>query len=121
MEDLFEKGIDYFNSGYFFEAHDTFEELWMDERDESKFFYQGLVQLSTGFYHFVMMNRKGALSQLQKGAEKLDAFRPEFNGIAVDVVMEKVREFITKLQETFPGESGYEDLIALIPKLQTKS
>jgi predicted metal-dependent hydrolase len=44
---LFQKGVDYFNSGYYFEAHDTFEELWMHGRQDASKFYQGLVQLAT--------------------------------------------------------------------------
>jgi len=58
LDELFEKGIKHFYYGYFFEAHDIFEEIWMNERGKGKQFYQALVQLSTGFYHLTMGNLK---------------------------------------------------------------
>ena len=75
LEELFKKGIEYFNTGYYFEAHDTFEEIWMDERGEDVRFYQGLVQLATGFSHLKMDNLKGAESQLNKGFAKLEKYK----------------------------------------------
>ncbi|MCG8604934.1 DUF309 domain-containing protein, partial [bacterium] len=98
MEELFRKGIDYFNAGYFFEAHDTFEELWMDDRDGSKAFFQGLVQLSTGFYHLVMKNLKGAESQLDKGVSKLSRYEPFYRELDVTELLIRVRKCLEKIR-----------------------
>lgn len=121
MDDLFEKGVEYYNSGYFFEAHDVFEEIWMDDREESKVFYQGLVQLSTGFYHFIMRNLNGTKSQLSKSIEKLSRYTPVYEGIDVTGLIEQVEAFLDTIDKKSVDDLNYSDLIKRIPKLRHKS
>jgi len=83
LNELLKKGVEFFNKGYYFEAHDAFEEIWMAERGEARIFYQGLVQVSTGYYHFTMKNLAGAESQLRKGLDKLSKFAPVYRGVQV--------------------------------------
>ena len=66
------KGIELFNDGSYFEAHDHFEEMWNEAERGEKEFYQGLVQISVGSYHLICGNNKGALSQYNKGMSKLE-------------------------------------------------
>jgi predicted metal-dependent hydrolase len=72
------EGVRLFNDGSFFEAHDYFEEMWMRANSENRQFYQGLVQISVGYYHLVCKNYEGAVSQLTKGNEKLEHFPNNF-------------------------------------------
>lgn len=118
MKNLLEKGITYFNSGYFFEGHDAFEEIWMDDREESKLFYQGLVQLSTGFYHLVMQNLKGAESQLSKGLQKLIKYKPIYQNIDVTKLSGQVESCINIIRDAELAEGFYTELITSIPKLK---
>jgi len=116
-DELYRKGVDYFNAGYFFEAHDTFEELWMDDRDASKRFYQGLVQLSTGCYHLVMKNVKGARSQLSKSVAKLRGYEPAYMNLDVSELLRQVEELLQRL----PAEKIKDlspELLAAIPKIK---
>jgi len=94
---LFQEGIACFNREHFFEAHDAFEELWMDERGPDVRFYQGLVQISTGFYHLRMKNIRGAVSQLRKGVEKLQHYAPEHHGIHLDALLPEIQRCIETL------------------------
>ncbi|MBI5022188.1 MAG: DUF309 domain-containing protein [Ignavibacteriales bacterium] len=50
--DLFKKGVKYYNQGYFWEAHEIWEELWREQVGEGKRFIEGFVQLAEA-YHFV--------------------------------------------------------------------
>ena len=103
MEELFKKGIEYFNTGYYFEAHDTFEEIWMDERGEDVRFYQGLVQLATGFCHLRMGNLKGAESQLNKGVAKLEKYKPEYRNLELTELLNQVSVCIDSIQNNQSG------------------
>ena len=116
-EGLFEKALEYFNSGYYFEAHDAFEELWMDGRDPKKLFFQGLVQLSTGFYHLVMKNLKGAESQLSKGIEKLREYHPSCEGIDIGGLIKQVETCLSAIRNT-QEEDPFSGLVQFIPKLE---
>jgi predicted metal-dependent hydrolase len=54
------RGADEFNRGYFFECHDTLEEAWSGMRGEARDFFQGLIQVSVGLYHWRNGNPCGA-------------------------------------------------------------
>ena len=55
-----DKGVSEFNEGYFFECHDTLEDLWTGLRGPSRDFFQGLIQVSVAFYHLTSRNLAGA-------------------------------------------------------------
>lgn len=84
-EDQFRRGIDEFNSGCYFECHDTLEDLWHGTRGPDRRFLQGLIQVSVGFYHLLNGNYKGAASQFTRGLAKLDAYRPSYKGVELEV------------------------------------
>lgn len=70
----YELGILEFNSGKYFEAHDTLEDLWMQTRGEYKKFIQGLIQISVGTFHLTNKNYSAAESQYQRGLTKIKEF-----------------------------------------------
>ncbi len=98
IENLAERlaeGVAYFNREYFFEAHDAFEELWMEARDPmSRALCHGLVNLATGFYHLRMNNLAGMQSQLQKGLAKLAPLPSPCHDIVLAPLLESVRMFL---------------------------
>lgn len=97
----FNKGVELYNSGYYFEAHDAFEEIWMDARGRDKVFLQALVQLATGTYHLRMKNFKGATSQLSKCLSKLKDFSPSYRALKISEILKWINELI----EIIPKES----------------
>ena len=78
-----EKGIKEFNDEDFFTCHDTLEDVWMDVRGYERLFFQGLIQVSVGYYHLTCQNYPGAEHLLGRGIEKLEAFVPAHRGIDV--------------------------------------
>ena len=57
---LYLQGIAYFNDCDFFEAHETWEELWTEYRGDARKFYQGLIQVAVALHHFGNGNIRGA-------------------------------------------------------------
>lgn len=98
MQGLFERGIEEFNRQEFFEAHDTWEELWMETGGSQRLFYQGLIQMAVGFYHLGNGNYKGASSQLSKAAAKLEKFLPVSDGVRTLELVERLRECLTSME-----------------------
>jgi hypothetical protein len=103
MEDLFERGIDEFNRQFFFEAHDTWEELWMETTGEHRLFYQGLIQVAVGFYHLGNENYKGACSQLGKALAKINRYLPSFHGVDTQQLSERVQECLNDAERLREG------------------
>jgi len=117
MEGLFERGVEEFNTRHFFEAHDTWEELWMETRGSNRLFYQGLIQTAVGFYHFSNGNVKGAYSQLEKALKKLDQYLPAYHGIDTHLLVDRVREFLHQAELLRNGGAGMFDE-SRIPQIQ---
>ena len=92
--DQFTRGIEEFNRGYFFECHDTLEDLWHGTRGKDRLFLQGLIQIAVGFYHLLNKNYKGATSQFTRGLGKLDQYRPSHRGVDVDAITKSVVGFL---------------------------
>lgn len=116
-EEQFKRGIEEFNNGYFFECHDTLEEIWMETIGNDRLFLQGLIQVSVGFYHLFNKNFKGAVSQFTKGLTKLDQYRPEHKGIELEMFMNEVRMWLQRAEQGLHGEEVVLDE-SVIPKIQ---
>jgi len=91
MGDLLREGIEQFNAQCFFEAHDTWEELWRGTSGPDRLFYQGLIQTAVALYHLANGNYRGARSQFGKALDKLERYIPVHQGIDTALLVEDVR------------------------------
>jgi hypothetical protein len=99
------KGIEEFNSQYYFEAHDTWEELWREASGPERLFLQGLIQVAVGMYHREHGNLRGAEGQLSKALSKLALYLPVYQGILTEELTKKVRECLDDLLAV-PGKNS---------------
>jgi predicted metal-dependent hydrolase len=99
------RGIEEFNKQFFFEAHDTLEDLWHGIRGHDRLFVQGLIQVSVAFYHLFNQNYRGATSQFSKGLEKLRAYLPEHRGIHLETFYREVETWLSKAERLKSGEN----------------
>lgn len=99
MDERLYVGLEEFNKENFYEAHEILEEFWHEYRGTDRTFIQGLIQLAAAFYHAQSRNRKGAMSQLSKGSQKLAQYQPTQNSIDVVGLLESVRENLQQLRE----------------------
>lgn len=104
MKSLFIQGIEDFNRQLFFEAHDAWEELWMETRGERRLFYQGLIQTAVGFYHLSNANYKGGCSQLGKGLAKVERYLPSFHGIDTQALVLTIRRALADAERLRSGD-----------------
>jgi predicted metal-dependent hydrolase len=93
-EPLYLKGIEYFNDCDFFEAHDTWEELWTEYRGEDRKFYQGLIQVAVALHHFGNGNTRGARKVYLTSRNYLEAYP----AVTLDLPLE---EFLAQYQRCF--------------------
>jgi len=78
MADLLQDGINFFNLGQYFEAHEAWEDLWRETQGPLRFFYQGLVQAAVGLHHLNKGNLNGSMAQLRKSISKLEQYPDRF-------------------------------------------
>ncbi len=72
----FRRGIEQFNAGHFFEAHETWEEVWLHSPEPDKTFLQGIIQIAAAFHHRSRGNDRGTPTLLQAGLKRLARFPP---------------------------------------------
>ena len=80
-EELFFSGLQTFNSGNYFDAHEIWEELWSEYYLKDRDFIQGLIQLAVCFVHLQNNNLNGAKSLINKSIKKLHRFSHDHRNI----------------------------------------
>lgn len=78
---LLDEGIERFNEGRFWDAHESWETLWLDSDEPEKTFLQGLIQLTAAFHHFQRGTLSGGVRLVDTAVEKLSAYPPGFMGV----------------------------------------
>ena len=114
------KGIAEFNRGDYFECHETLEDVWMLEAGEDKRFYQGIIQLSVGFFHLLSHNFRGAESQWEKGIAKLADYDDEHLGVNLKLLLAKMRRCQETLEAVRKGRQAEFDW-SVVPQIITTS
>ena len=92
IELLFQDGLKYYRAGNYFEAHESWEEMWSDYYLIDRRFIQGLIQLSVSFVHLENGNIKGAKSLLNKSIEKFEEFNGTQRGINLDDLLKQINQ-----------------------------
>ena len=90
--DLFEEGLSFFNSGKYYEAHESWEDLWNLTSGPQKTFYQGLVQAAVALHHLERNNTLGARGVLTKSLSILTGFKDTEQSIDTADLIRQLQE-----------------------------
>ena len=93
----FEKGVAEFNAGYYFECHDTLEDMWTGIRGPSRDFFQGLIQVSVAFYHLTGGNRPGAESMLRRALKRFERYPERYFGFDLAAHRVELRGWLDRI------------------------
>lgn len=88
---LLHEGVERFNAGRYFDAHESFEEVWRSTTPEPRALWQGIIQIAAGFYHYFARHRPDVARRvLAKGRRRLEALDAIDRGLAVAALIETV-------------------------------
>jgi predicted metal-dependent hydrolase len=95
----FAAGLRLHNEGEYYEAHEAWESIWIDElNDEWRLFVQGLIQVTSAFHKlFVQREPGGASRLLQRGLEKLDVYPADYLGVELGAFRDGARACIARM------------------------
>jgi len=102
--DLVAEGIRLFNEGYFFEAHEIWEEQWRRDQGPSHLFLQGLIQVAAGLHHYQNGNVRGAAALLRKALDKLQRYPARYLDIDAEGLVNQVEGARALLEEPSTGD-----------------
>jgi uncharacterized protein len=94
------EGVDLFNRGLYWEAHEAWETAWMpDRRGPDAGFYKGLIQVAAGCLHYRRRNRRGTLNKWRSGADYLRPYLPQHLDVHLAPVVELVDANRARLEQ----------------------
>ena len=99
------RGIELFNSGKFWEAHEAWEAIWLKHPEDGRFFIQGLIQLAAGYHQLGKKIYRGLLIHLHQAEERLRLFPSDFLGINVSALLSVIRGSLRELESQPSFES----------------
>lgn len=87
----YEKGWRLFNAREFWHAHEAWESVWKRRPEESRIFFQGIIQLSAAYHLLVVKQRYGGMMRnFEKAEEKLRLFPATFLGVDVHFLLDAI-------------------------------
>jgi predicted metal-dependent hydrolase len=99
------QGLELFNQGRFFEAHEVLEHAWMAEGDVAGRLYRVLLQLAVAYHHLREDNRRGASKMLLRIRPWLDPLPDRCRGVDLATVRRLVSEMQQALDQLPSGAS----------------
>ena len=97
----FARGVELFNRGEFWLAHEAWEEIWIRNREDCRLFFQGLIQAAAAYHLLVEKGSgRGGRANLEKALPKLKPFEPAFLGIRVTPLVEVMESCLGELRES---------------------
>ena len=114
----FQEAVETYRQGLYYEAHELWEDLWLEEDDDDRRrFLQALIQITSAIYKVQNdVARRGALSLLDRALQRLEGLPDGYWGIALDrfrTQTTRCREEVARLIEA--GEDTLDP--RLIPRL----
>lgn len=114
----FVEGVEHFNALRFWDAHESWEDLWLVAQSDLEQFLQGLIQLAAAYHHVRRGTWRGGVRLFEAALRRLEAFPVVYCGIdrtaavaAARVHREKIAGLLQSGKtETF-SEAEYPKLI----------
>ncbi len=111
-----EKGIELFNRQDFYEAHEAWEEAWVDDVSEDRLLLQGLIQVAAGFYKLQTGQPVGTMKLLGAALVKLRPFVGRSRGVDLGALLPEVERWLREAETLVEQKRALYDP-ALLPRL----
>ena len=91
---VFHKGIELFNEGEWFEAHEMWEDIWRPAQGPRKPFYQGLIQAAVVIEHIRRGNPRGVRSVYESCLPKFAGLPDVYMGVDIPQLLEGLKRMV---------------------------
>lgn len=93
------EGIEHFNTRRYFDAHEVWEEIWLHASEQTKLFYQMLIQAAVGLHHYERGNLRGASGMYQNVVAKLQLLPATYMSMDLVAFGRQFKEFLGDVVE----------------------
>ena len=96
------EGIQLFNNGKFYEAHEPLEEAWMETDNPERVLYQGILQIGLAYYQISRGNYRGALKMFLRAQRNLKPLGTALLGIDINQLLKDANGVESALRDLGP-------------------
>jgi len=117
---LYLEGIQLFNEHEYFDAHESWEDVWHMAYGIKHDFYQGMIQCAVALEHYRRSNPRGVVSLFKSYRPKFAHVPPLFMGLDVTKFLADMRESLRPVLDADPlPEKGRIELdLSRVPKIE---
>ncbi len=115
------EGMELFNAGHYFEAHEALEAAWRDETGPVRDLYRGILQVGVTYLHIRRRNYDGAIKVYQRSLKWLRLWPDTCRGVAVGQLRRDLEAAITAVKKLGPEHIIEFDASLLKPVLYSIS
>jgi hypothetical protein len=101
------RGLELFNQGEYFEAHELLEIAWNEDRTAGRMLYQAILQVSVAYLQIERENYRGAIKMFQRLRKWLDPLPDACRGVDINRLRSNVNDAYQALLTT--GSQGIKD------------
>jgi predicted metal-dependent hydrolase len=98
------RGLELFNAGEYWHAHEALEEAWLAESDPVRNLYKGILQAGVTYLHIRRGNYRGALKVYRRAIRWLEQYPANCKGIDVAKLRADLRAAIVELERLGPNQ-----------------
>jgi predicted metal-dependent hydrolase len=109
------KGMELFNEGRYWHAHEALEEAWLAEAGEVRNLYRGILQAGVVYLHVTRANYRGAYKVYYRCRRWLDPFPSSCRGINVGRLKQDLDIVFSETLRLGPADLKQFDLSLLKP------
>ncbi len=99
-------GLEFFNHGQYFEAHEALEDAWRAEQGPQRHLYHGILQVGVAYYHLLRGNFVGTIKMFRRSHGWLEPFTGECCGIDLDGFRNDFNRVEAEVQRLGPDNLG---------------
>ena len=105
-------GLAHFRAADYFAAHDAWEEVWQGLRGRQRLFWQAMIQLTVGAYHYSNGNERGCQGQWSKALEKCgrlggDDEGPQRPTASLAAILDTSLQAVANAENPLPGIADF--------------
>lgn len=115
LSELARKGIELFNRGEYFDAHEELEHAWNEEGGPARELYRGILQVAVAYLQITRRNYNGAIKMFLRARQWLDPLPGVCRGVDVAALRKDAAEVRAALETLGAERIGEFDLSLLKP------
>ena len=109
----FTAGVAHFNRCEFWEAHESWETIWLVAESEVEQFLQGLIQIAAAYHHVKRGTYRGAIRLFEAGLRRLEPYPARYCDLDRAAVASAARTLREQLLEQRTDAIEYPQLVLL--------